>query len=64
MSSFSCPHLDTKESFCVRLKTACIPGRKGCVLNKKFEFLVNADERVPKVDSADKLKKKYPRKKS
>lgn len=62
MSSFSCPHLNTKDALCIRLKTECIPGRKGCVLTKNFEFVVKADQRIPRKDSASILKEKYPRK--
>jgi hypothetical protein len=45
MSSFSCPHIDP-NSFCLRLKTDCIPGRSGCVLNKKVAFAIPAEQRI------------------
>ena len=46
MSSFSCPHLDSEKDFCIKLNVVCVPGRKGCVLTKKFQFAIPADERV------------------
>lgn len=45
MSSFSCPHYDLANDFCTRLKTDCVPGRKGCIASGS-EFLVPAEERV------------------
>lgn len=49
MSSFSCPHLEFEKTLCIRLKADCVPGRKGCVLNKKFVFAVPAEERIKKL---------------
>jgi hypothetical protein len=47
MSSFSCPHIDMKNSYCVKLEVECIPGRKGCVINgRKFGFAFPAEERI------------------
>ena len=46
MSSFSCPHLDTEKVFCIKLNVDCVPGRKGCVLNRKFQFAMPAEERI------------------
>ena len=61
MSSFSCPHIDP-SSFCLRLKTDCIPGRNGCVLNKKVAFAIPAEQRVLEKEknmiNKNKLKKK------
>ncbi|MDX1700818.1 MAG: hypothetical protein R3250_09380 [Melioribacteraceae bacterium] len=48
MSSFSCPHLDIEKVYCVKLKTDCIPGRKGCVISTKFQFAIPAEERIRK----------------
>jgi hypothetical protein len=44
--SFSCPHFCPDEDHCLRLKTDCVPGRKGCVLEGKAVFAVPAEERV------------------
>jgi len=46
MSSFSCPHLDSEKDFCIKLNVDCVPGRKGCVLTRKFQFAVPAKERI------------------
>lgn len=46
MSSFSCPHLNTESNYCIMLKVDCIPGRKGCVLTRKFQFAIPAEERI------------------
>lgn len=46
MSSFTCQHLDVKDDRCLRLKTDCVPGRKGCVLAGKTKFAIPAEERV------------------
>lgn len=45
MSSFTCSHFDQKEN-CLLLKTNCVPGRKGCVLKGKVEFIISADQRL------------------
>jgi len=66
MSSFSCPHLNTAETFCNRIKTDCVPGRAGCVLkSSKYEFAIPASERINKIrkensSRLDKMKKKKP----
>ncbi len=44
--SFSCPHFCPDEDQCLRLKTDCVPGRKGCVLEGRAVFAVPAEERV------------------
>ena len=55
MSSFSCPHLEFEKTFCIKLNVDCVPGRKGCVLNKKFQFAVPAEKRI----KSNSLLKKY-----
>jgi hypothetical protein len=64
MSSFSCQFLDKNETFCVRLKTDCVPGRPGCVLKGRFVFAVPASKRIeenkkakPASNKKDNLKK-------
>ena len=44
--SFSCPHFDPNQDYCLRLKTDCVPGRKGCVLDGKSVFAVPVAERL------------------
>jgi hypothetical protein len=46
MSSFTCQHLDLAADWCLLLKTDCVPGRKGCVLQGSSQFLFPAEERV------------------
>lgn len=58
MSSFSCSHLEPDKSYCQRLKTDCIPGRKGCVLIGKVVFAVPAEERLRKKLNTTEQKKK------
>lgn len=56
MSSFSCPHLEIEKTFCIKLNVDCVPGRKGCVLNKKFQFAFSAEARVKNKNLSNKLK--------
>ena len=44
--SFSCPHYRPEDEHCLRLKTDCVPGRRGCVLEGKSVFAVPAEQRV------------------
>lgn len=44
--SFSCPHFRPDGEYCLRLKTDCIPGRRGCVLPATTVYAVPAEERV------------------
>ncbi len=43
--SFACPHFDMARDYCLRLKTDCIPGRRGCVLSGS-QFAVDPEVRV------------------
>lgn len=44
--SFSCPHFDVTNDFCLRLSTDCVPGRRGCVLGPAAVFAVPVEERI------------------
>ncbi len=46
MSSWSCPHLDEKTDSCQRLKTDCVPGRRGCILPKNLVFAESPEQRI------------------
>lgn len=46
MSGWSCPHHEPEADRCRRLDAACILGRKGCVLPRRFRHAVPPDERV------------------
>jgi hypothetical protein len=59
MSSFSCPHLDIEKTFCIKLNVDCVPGRKGCVLNRKFQFAIPAEERIKVKEQTLKPSRKF-----
>lgn len=40
------PHHNVTEDWCQLLKTDCVPGRSGCVLDGKSVFLVPVEERI------------------
>jgi len=44
--SFFCPHFEMEGDRCAKLKVECVPGRPGCVLRGKVEFLVPAEDRL------------------
>ena len=44
--SFSCPHFRPDDDHCLRLKTDCVPGRRGCVLEGRAVFAVPVEERL------------------
>ena len=46
MSSWSCPYFDHATDRCVRLKSDCVPGRKGCALPPTTQFLIPPEERM------------------
>ena len=48
--SFSCPHFRLDDEHCVRLKTDCVPGRRGCVLEGNSVFAVPVEERLRERD--------------
>jgi hypothetical protein len=59
MSSFSCPHLDIEKTFCIKLNVDCVPGRKGCVLNRKFQFAIPAEKRIIMKEQTHKPNRKF-----
>ncbi len=59
MSSFSCPHLESETTHCIKLKVDCVPGRKGCVLNRKFQFAIPAEERIKIKKETKKINKPF-----
>jgi hypothetical protein len=54
--SFSCPHFCPDEDSCQRLKTDCVPGRRGCVLAGKTVFAVPVEERLREQAEANRRK--------
>jgi hypothetical protein len=55
MSSFSCPYI-VESGYCIKIKVECIPGRKGCVLDKKVEFTFPIEKRKQKDKAVDPFK--------
>jgi len=43
--SFSCPHVRPDDESCLRLKTNCVPGRRGWVLEGNSGIAVPAEVR-------------------
>lgn len=44
--SFSCPHFRPNDEYCLRLKTDCVPGRRGCVVPSKTVYATPVEERI------------------
>lgn len=61
MSSFSCPHFDLANDWCLRLNADCVPGRRGCVLGGRARFIVSAEERVREREAQRRLSTDDPR---
>ncbi|MCW8849850.1 MAG: hypothetical protein OQJ81_07720 [Melioribacteraceae bacterium] len=59
MSSFSCPHLDSENTFCIKLNVDCVPGRKGCVLNRKFQFAFPPEDRIKNKNKAQSQNRRF-----
>ena len=54
--SFSCPHFRLDDEHCARLKTDCVPGRRGCVLEGNSVFAVPVEERLRERDEENRRK--------
>jgi hypothetical protein len=54
--SFSCPHFRIDDEHCVRLKTDCVPGRRGCVLEGNSVFAVPIEERLRQREAENRRK--------
>lgn len=48
--TFACPNIDEKTGDCRMLKTICVPGRKGCVLDGKVKFSEPVEERIKRAE--------------
>jgi len=48
--TFACKHFDHDKGECCRLKTECIPGRPGCVLEGN---LVLSEELQARIEAAE-----------
>jgi hypothetical protein len=58
--SFSCPHLRPDDEHCRRLNIDCIPGRRGCVLERAEESAAPTEPREPGRDEEKGREEKLP----
>ena len=54
--SFSCPHFRLEDDHCLRLKTDCVPGRRGCVLAGKTVFATPVEQRIREQEEENRRK--------
>ncbi len=58
--TFSCKHFDFNSEDCIKLKSECIPGRRGCVLEDKVAFSEEIEKKLMDLESkATERKKKH-----
>ena len=48
--TFSCPNYDLKTETCQRLKTLCVAGRPGCILQDKADFGEDINLRIKRAE--------------
>ena len=48
--TFSCKNFDFNADNCMKLKTDCIPGRPGCVLEGKVKFSEEIHNRLAELE--------------
>jgi hypothetical protein len=48
--TFSCPHFDLDGGRCKKLKSECIPTRKGCVLRGKVRVGEDIEKRLKELE--------------
>jgi hypothetical protein len=48
--TFSCPHFDIDDGGCKKLKSECIPTRKGCVLRGKVKVGEDIERRLEELE--------------
>jgi hypothetical protein len=51
--TFSCKYFDFNAENCLKLKSDCIPGRPGCVLEGKVKFSEDIEKKLKELE--DKL---------
>jgi hypothetical protein len=56
--TFSCKHFDFNTENCLKLKTDCIPGRPGCVLEGKVTFSEEIEKKLKDLEDKSKARKK------
>jgi hypothetical protein len=48
--TFSCKNFDFNAENCMKLKTDCIPGRPGCVLEGKVRFSEDIENKLKELE--------------
>jgi len=56
--TFSCKNFDFNAENCMKLKSDCIPGRPGCVLEGKVKFSEDIENKLKKLKTETKARKK------
>lgn len=56
--TFSCKNFDFNSEDCMKLKTDCIPGRPGCVLEGRFVFSEEIEKKLKDLEEKSKERKK------
>ncbi|UCD66723.1 MAG: hypothetical protein JSW69_03635 [Deltaproteobacteria bacterium] len=60
--TFSCKHFDFNAENCMKLKSDCIPGRPGCVLEGKVTFSEEIEKRLKELEKKTRVRRKRRRK--
>lgn len=58
MSSFSCKNYIFDTDSCDKLKSECIPGRRGCVLEGRFKLSEPLQKRIDELEEKRKARLK------
>jgi hypothetical protein len=56
--TFSCKNLDLNTGDCLKLKTECIMGRPGCLLEGKVAFSEEIEKKLKELEDKSKKSKK------
>jgi len=56
--TFSCKNFDFNSENCMKLHTACIPGRPGCVLEGRVKFSEDIEKKLQDLEDETAAKKK------
>ena len=56
--TFSCKNFDLNTDGCLKLKSDCIPGRPGCVLEGKVSFSEEIEKKLKDLEEKSKERKK------
>ena len=57
--TFSCKNFDfNSENYCIKLKSECIPGRPGCVLEGRVAFSEEIEKKLKELEKTTKTRKK------